>query len=117
MASSSDRSISDCQPRQDCLGQSVGALVEWYKGLRICGGRRGLKQRQRLEERQQCESWIVCDGVQVVDKVHRLNKYAAGTKARMAVYDFKTLHMHPTQRSGRPPMAQADPSKSSTKRQ
>ena len=51
-----------------------------------------LKAGVALEEGQQCGSWIVWDGVQVVDKVHRLNKYTGGTKARMAVYDFKTMY-------------------------
>ena len=30
--------------------------------------------------------------MQVIDKAHRLNKYAGGTKARMAVHDFKTMY-------------------------
>ena len=48
-----------------------------------------LKAGVVLEEVQQCGSWIVCDRVQVVDKV---NKYTGGKKARMAVYDFKTMY-------------------------
>ena len=44
-----------------------------------------LKAGVALVEGQQCGSWIVWDGVQVVDKVHCLNKYTDGTKARMAV--------------------------------
>ena len=33
-----------------------------------------LKAGVALEEGQQYSSWIVNDGVQVVDKVHRLNR-------------------------------------------
>ena len=47
-----------------------------------------LKAGVALEEGQQCGSRIVWDGVQVVDKVHRLNRYRGGAK----VYDFKTMH-------------------------
>ena len=39
----------------------------------------------------QCRRWIVWDAVQAVDKVHRLHKYTGGKKARIAVYDFKTI--------------------------
>ena len=51
-----------------------------------------LKAGVELEEGQQCGSWIVWDGAQIVDKVRHLNKYTGGTKAWMAVYDFKTMY-------------------------
>ena len=50
-----------------------------------------LKAGLAPEGGQQCGSWIVWDGVHVLDKVHRLNRYTSGTKAWMAVYDFKTM--------------------------
>ena len=50
-------------------------------------------------EGQLCGSWIVGDKVQVVDKVCRLNEYQRCKKARMAVYDIRTVYTcHPTRR-------------------
>ena len=51
-----------------------------------------LKAGVVLEGGQQCECWIFWDSVQVVDKVHRLNRYTGGAKVQMAVYDFNTVH-------------------------
>ena len=40
------------------------------------------------------QSWMVWDGIQVVEKVHRLNKRPKEDTGRggMAVYDFKTMY-------------------------
>ena len=43
---------------------------------------------------EESQSWMVWDGIQVVEKVHRLNKRPKEDTGRegMAVYDFKTMY-------------------------
>ena len=54
------------------VGTGLCAMLQVFENL---WWEEMLKAGVALEEGQQCGSWIVWDGVQVVDKVHHLNKY------------------------------------------
>ena len=54
-----------------CVGRGLRAMSQGCEKLWL---EEMLKAAVALGEGQQCGSWIVWDGVQVVDKVHRLNK-------------------------------------------